>query len=144
MVSFISVVLPLLLVQLSYGAVRFPVKFSELEGQALNGETVSFEKYEGKCVLFLQLSPLARRPEMQVDELNQLYDKYNPKGLEVVVISTRRLDRLTKRFEDMGCHFDIYTALHNREYIRFLRTQRLRLNAFGRFFVNPNLKKINN
>ena len=132
MVSLVSFVLPLLLLQLSYA-----VQFSELQGQDLNGDTVSFEKYEGKCVLFLQLSPLARRPQMQVEELNEIYDKYNPRGLEVVAISTRLLDRLTKRFEDMGCHFDIYTAIYNRDYIRFLRTQRLRLNAFGKNFGCP-------
>lgn len=129
MVSFLLFVLPLLLVQLSYA-----VKFSELQGKDLKGDTVSFEKYEGKCVLFLQLSPTARRPETQVDELNQIFDKYNGGGLEIVVILTRRLDRITQRFEKMNAIFDIYTADHNREYTRFLRTQSLRLNVFGNAF----------
>lgn len=137
MVSFLSFVFLTLLVQLSYA-----VKFSELEGKDLRGDTVSFEKYEGKCVLFLQLSPAARRPETQVDELNQIYDKYNGRGLEVVAISTRRLDRITQRFEKMNPHFDIYTADHNREYIRFLRTQRMRLNAFGNTFQSFAIKTL--
>ena len=71
----IWIILPFLFLQLSNA-----IKFTELEGNDLKGNEVSFEKYENKCVLLLQLSPLIRRPLTQVEELNKIYDKYNGRG----------------------------------------------------------------
>lgn len=74
MISWIF--LPFLFIQLSDA-----IKFSDLNGTDLEGNRVSFKKYENKCVLFLQLSPIIKRPQIQVDELNKIYDEYHNKGL---------------------------------------------------------------
>ena len=70
------IILPFLFLQLSNA-----IKFTELKGNDLKGnKEVSFAKYENKCVLLLQLSPLIRSPPARVEELNKIYDKYNGQG----------------------------------------------------------------
>ena len=71
----IWIILPFLFLQVSNA-----IKFTELKGNDLKGNEVSFEKYENKCVLLVYLSPIIRNPTSQVEELNKLHDKYNGKG----------------------------------------------------------------
>ena len=56
------------------------LKFTELKSNDLEGNEVSFKKYENKCVFLVYLSPVVRNPTSQVEELNKIHDKYNGQG----------------------------------------------------------------
>lgn len=78
--------------------------------RSLDGKTVDFSQFQGKVVLVDFWASWCRPCRMSIPDLNSLYQKYSPKGFEVVGIS---LDKGgTSRVQDFAKEIGIsYTVV---------------------------------
>ena len=101
------------------------LKFNSLWATDLKSNNVSFNKYENKLILLYQISPFFHKPNIEVNCLNNLYDFYSDRGLEIVVFSSSKLSLINRRFRKFEPKFDVYSGKWAKNVNEFLKAEPL-------------------
>jgi thiol-disulfide isomerase/thioredoxin len=77
--------------------------------QGLDGKTVDFSQFQGKVVLVDFWASWCRPCRMSIPDLNSLYQKYSPKGFEVVGISLDNggVTKVQKFADEIGISYTV-------------------------------------